>query len=626
MSVANPIIDYIDGTTRRIYLLSGVSDYFPIEDIYHEYRNRRRLDADELRKYNPLLRAEGNVPKGAGAFTPRFVVLLEGTKIVPFNESLQINQLGDMITDNPDVDPSLYDISGLTAAKPIFIKPSEAETIQLNSSSIEYSSFGGGVTIDSLNGTNGTGFPQGTPRSPVRTVADAVTIAEFRGFNRLFVRGNLTLDTGDILSGYALEGNGVNRTNITVLPGAVVDNVEIQRSTVGGTFDGKTSFKDSTLLDINFVEAEILNCTLKGTIILEGNGTTNIEDSRDGLLASLSSPVIDFNNTSHNLGIRGYNGDINFKNKSGLGDVEINMNSGGRVILESTVSAGKIRLTGALELQNNSTGTAEIDDSQVIYPEYQQLVSFNQGVQVDSINGVSGTKFPIGTSQNPVNNIDDAILIAEKRSISTLRVTGTLVVIGKNLDNYTLEGTELTAVVVLIPNTGNSNNKTTFRNIGLTGQLNGYIYADSAAIIELSNIGSDTFPTIFSNCIIRADNVSSAIGLNGSLIAGQDVHFFDCTSAALDGEVITVDFNGSNSAVGFRRFSGELIVKNYTSGQDSVFSLAEGRVVFDSTNTSGSVQFKGNGVLVDNSNGLVISSEEAAQKYVADSVWNKQIP
>ena len=140
MSVAVPVIDYIDGATRRIYLRQGVVDLYPIEDLYHEYRYMRAND-ESLRVWEPMLKAEGNVPKGAGAFTPRYVVLLLGTKVVPYDEPDQLNQLGDMITDDPDTDPSLYDISGLTTAKPIFIKPSEAETIQLNSESIEYSSF-----------------------------------------------------------------------------------------------------------------------------------------------------------------------------------------------------------------------------------------------------------------------------------------------------------------------------------------------------------------------------------------------------------------------------------------------------------------------------------------------------
>ena len=196
MSVLSPIVLTWDGVNRRIYLKAGVSDYFPIEDIYHEYRNVRRLD-ESLRPFEPLLKAEGNTAKGSGAFTPRYVVLLDGTKIVPFNETLQINQLGDMITDDPDTDATLYDISGLTVAKPIFIKPSEAETIQLNSLSIEYSSYGGGVTIDVISGESGTdggtGTPIGTALRPSDNEGDSYVIANRNGFKKIFVRGDLSL-------------------------------------------------------------------------------------------------------------------------------------------------------------------------------------------------------------------------------------------------------------------------------------------------------------------------------------------------------------------------------------------------------------------------------------------------
>lgn len=137
MSVANPIIDYIDGATRRIFLKQGVSEFFPIEDLYHEYRDRRRLDTDGLRKWEPLIRAEGNVNKGAGNFTPRYVVLLLGTKIVPYDEGSTLYQRGEIITDDPDTDPELYDLSTLTTAKAVFIQPSEAEVILVTQESIE---------------------------------------------------------------------------------------------------------------------------------------------------------------------------------------------------------------------------------------------------------------------------------------------------------------------------------------------------------------------------------------------------------------------------------------------------------------------------------------------------------
>ena len=96
MSVAVPIVDTWDGPNRIIYLKQGVSNVYPIEDIYHEYRYARRTD-ENLRKYNPLILAAGNVSKGGGKFTPRYLVLLEGTKIIPFDENNTIYQLGELI-------------------------------------------------------------------------------------------------------------------------------------------------------------------------------------------------------------------------------------------------------------------------------------------------------------------------------------------------------------------------------------------------------------------------------------------------------------------------------------------------------------------------------------------------
>ena len=77
MSVSSPVIDYIDGETRRIYLLEGIEAFHWVDDIYTEYRNLRRTD-ESLRKWEPLLKASGNDAKGGGKYTPRYVTLLKG--------------------------------------------------------------------------------------------------------------------------------------------------------------------------------------------------------------------------------------------------------------------------------------------------------------------------------------------------------------------------------------------------------------------------------------------------------------------------------------------------------------------------------------------------------------------
>ena len=108
MSVAVPVIDYIDPVNRKIYLLAGVSTYHPVDDIYKEVRNLRRTD-ETLRSYPVFVSAGGNLPKNlAGTSrTPRFAifnntqVVLTGDTFVS-GEQLFRNAAGDLVGSGKD--------------------------------------------------------------------------------------------------------------------------------------------------------------------------------------------------------------------------------------------------------------------------------------------------------------------------------------------------------------------------------------------------------------------------------------------------------------------------------------------------------------------------------------------
>lgn len=132
-----PIIDSIDPATRRIYLHSdtvGV-DLHPI-DIYKEMRTLRRTD-ESLRKYNLFLGAAGNVSKGAGSFTERYVVCLEGTRIVPFGVSQSLKVVGTIITDEGTSGRDCFDRLPLSEGVEVDIdyQPPQVEVIQVNTGS-----------------------------------------------------------------------------------------------------------------------------------------------------------------------------------------------------------------------------------------------------------------------------------------------------------------------------------------------------------------------------------------------------------------------------------------------------------------------------------------------------------
>jgi len=361
MSVATPIVQTWDGANRRIYLKQGVADYFPIDDLYKEYRDARKLETAGIRKFNALLKAEGNVPKGAGAFTPRYVVLLEGTKIIPYDESLQLNQLGDMITDDPDVDPTLYDISLLTNPKPIFIKPSEAETIQLNSLSIEHSSYGGGVTIDVINGEpgidGGAGTPLGTGLRPSNNEADTHAICLKNGFKKVFVRGDLLLDDLEIdWIGFEFVGESVIKTLITIDPDADVFNCEFYDCTVSGTLDGTSQIERAVVTALDFVDGYIFRCSIGPATISLGTTTTCNIFSCYSTVAGALTPTVDCNGTGV-IALRDYNGGMKFINYSGSDAHSIDL-ARGQIILDSTSITGGtwvVRGIGKLVDENGVT-------------------------------------------------------------------------------------------------------------------------------------------------------------------------------------------------------------------------------------------------------------------------------
>ena len=108
MSVAVPVIDYIDPATRRIYLLAGVTEYHPLDDIYAEVRNLRRTD-ESLRKYFVFTQGGGNIPKNVSGTlrTPRYAIF-KNCKIVVSGdtyvtgEQLYADADGNMIGKGPD--------------------------------------------------------------------------------------------------------------------------------------------------------------------------------------------------------------------------------------------------------------------------------------------------------------------------------------------------------------------------------------------------------------------------------------------------------------------------------------------------------------------------------------------
>lgn len=601
MSVAVPVIDYIDGSTRRVYLRSGVVDFYPIEDIYHEYRYLRRTD-ESLRKWEALLKAEGNVPKGGGAFTPRYVVLLDGTKIVPFDEPSQLNQLGDMITDDPDTDATLYDISSLTTAKAIFIKPSEAETIQLNSAAIEFSSYNGGVTIDINSGNSGTLYPIGTDRKKVNNTEDALSIANSKGFNKLYIHSNLTVNSGLDYSGMVFQGRSHTNTVVQILDSANVQNVTMVEVDVSGVLDGGTDLNTCTVRSLVFFNGHIHNSALAGTIYM--GGTEDALIRRSIQLTPDIIPIIDMLASNQNLIVVEYTGELHIHNLQNATSVVTVGLTAGSVILDSTnCTSGIIEVTGIGQLQDENgnyinsgiwNGGVVIKNGllnvSAIARSAREFIHLN----VDAF--VNGD----GLANTPFNNLADAYAECINSRVHALIIAGTVVFTGYNLDRFVIRGKNPLNAVCVLNGAGNTTIRTEFSNLILTGRVEGSIYVTDCAIQTISNVGSDEFPTLFKTCIIRPDSgVTPVIQLRNDLTTPQNIHFIDNDSGVPGTDTASLDFNGSNSPIAFRNYNGGLLFKNVTQYASHTFEMASGQLKLDTaTCTDGIFIVRGVGKLI----------------------------
>jgi hypothetical protein len=130
------IIDHIDAPNRDIYLSINTLDVDvnPI-DIYKEMRTLRAND-EELRKYDVFLSAFGNVSKGGGKATERYVMCNHGTKIVPYDTTHTLNIVGTIITDDGQEGTSCFDRSPLSQTTTVDINyiPPQVEVITVYTS------------------------------------------------------------------------------------------------------------------------------------------------------------------------------------------------------------------------------------------------------------------------------------------------------------------------------------------------------------------------------------------------------------------------------------------------------------------------------------------------------------
>ena len=225
----------------------------------------------------------------------------------------------------------------------------------ISNAAIEFSSFNEGVTIDVNSGFAGTTFPVGTLQAPVNNLADAKLIATVRGFDLIYIYGDFTFTATDNIDNFTIKGQSHIKTTLTLEDGASTINSEFENATITGVLDGNASVTDCLVQNLTYVEGNIYDCVLTGTVTLAGTSPTRIIGCADGDPDGFT-PTFDMGGGGRDLVIAQYSGDVKVTNLSSPQYISIDLNSG-VIWLDSTVTSGFFYLRGVGSVYDDSTNT-----------------------------------------------------------------------------------------------------------------------------------------------------------------------------------------------------------------------------------------------------------------------------
>ncbi len=487
---------------------------------------------------------------------------------------------------------------------------------------LETSAFRGGVNIDEANGRAGTQYPMGTSKFPVNNIADARTIAATHGINTIFVIGDLTVGNGEDISDMILIGQSPLQSEITMELGSIVDRAEFTEFTIQGAIDGEVVIEKCQIGNVSYSQGIMRDSLIEGTIQLGVAGQINFLDCASGTSGEVL-PCIDINGVDNTgdctLIFRNYSGGIKLTEKTGTGKVAIDVSSG-KLVIDETCTQGSILARGDAkvinhngDLMNSGYHNGDLLLTNETYFGLQVSQALGDGVHMDFTNGESGTNFPQGSAEFPVNNVADAMIIANNHSIDKILFSGIVnIAAGEDISGKTFRGYHA-GTSILTMDDGCITDHTQFENCRLSGYQNGAVFYREVSVLgDIHNFAGYMYLSTIGADIHVAES---------ALVPSQ---ILDCFSASKSHDVAdtnALDFGDGASTLIVRGWTGGMEVRNMdTVGTVLDMTTRESSVYIDSTCTEGSINInKVGGSHEDNSGENCTVNLNS----VAKSVWDR---
>ncbi len=467
------------------------------------------------------------------------------------------------------------------------------------------------VFLDGTAASNGNGYQQ----APFDNWADAIVAVDDRGLSNIVLKGAVTMDR-DISD---LTIKGLNLPFVT-LTGFKIDRCNFEECVIIGAQGTATNpadiqfFETCGILNVTNFNGSANGCALAGTIGIADSANCIMNDATE-LNPALGPIIIDFQAggaAGSQVALENAAGEYLVRNMDHPDDRLIANFTAGEITIESSCTAGTVSLHGIGDWENGATytGTTAVTDH-LVSPQSTQYAAFNGAVWLDPLAGNSGTNYPVGTTEFPVDNDTDAETIATTRGLLNIQVVHDTTVTGNHTDHKFIGRSPRTTVLTVDP--GATLSGCEFENLLLTGTISGGTYITQCAIKNVSGLQGH-----FEQCVIRE-------GTN--TLSGASIGMFNkCVAVSATGpgsDIPIVDCNGAGSNVAFRGLIGELKITNKTGPEPMSIALNGARVELDATVTDGNIRVFGVGELIDNSGGTAVvdRDELVSPEYVMEDVW-----
>ncbi len=273
-----------------------------------------------------------------------------------------------------------------------------------------------------------------------------------------------------------------------------------------------------------------------------------------------------------------------------------------------------IHPTAFVTISKTSSSSATLQEQDALnYSSYQNAVWINAS------SSQTGTDFPSGTRETPVNNVQEAVIIANEKGFDTLCFIGNYTLgAGDDVTGFTLIGQNPTRTFLTLGTDAIIAN-VEIKECTLAGILDGNATVRECVIWDMDYFSGYIHHSVLTNSTITLGNNATAL-------------FLHCYSGVAGANTPTIDMGGSGQSLGLRNYNGGIKIINKTGDDGCSLDVNAGQVKIDSTCTAGDIYVRGVFKLTDNSNGTTVHKEGKAHSYgdgmeliIADAVWDKQL-